>query len=131
MTENSEEKDDPRIAQRLKDVLSSIMCPIAGCWPLHGAESVIYFDNDAETYVLEVWPVGVEEPIDHEGNGHEEPELLYELAEFDFSRLVKNVPLERFHFSQREAVFEIGWKEFGQDLELRVHIEPAEVEDES
>jgi hypothetical protein len=33
-------------------------------------------------------------------------------------------PLESFHFSQRRAVFEIGWKEFGQYLELRVHIEP-------
>ncbi len=33
------------------------------------------------------------------------------------------------HFSQRLAVFEIGWKEFGQDLELRVHIEPEESED--
>ena len=26
---------------------------------------------------------------------------------------------ENFHFSQRRAVFEIGWREFGQDLELR------------
>ena len=31
--------------------------------------------------------------------------------------------------SQRRAVFEIGWKEFGHDLGLRVHLEP-EGEDE-
>ena len=51
------------------------------------------------------------------------------VAEFDFTELIKAVPLENFHFSQRRAVFEIGWKEFGQDLELRVHIEPEESED--
>ena len=60
-----------------------------------------------------------------------EPEILYELAEFDFTELIKAVPLENFHFSQRRAVFEIGWKEFGEDLELRVHIEPEESEDET
>ena len=48
------------------------------------------------------------------------------MAEFDFTELVKAVPLENFLFSQRRAVFEIGWKEFGRDLELRVHIEPEE-----
>ena len=76
--------------------------------------------------VLEVWPKSVDEPEHHEGNGHEQTEgdILYELAEFDFTELVKSVPLENFHFSQRRAVFEISWKEFGQDLELRVHIEP-------
>jgi hypothetical protein len=46
------------------------------------------------------------------------------------TELVKAVPLENFHFSQRRAVFEIGWKEFGQDLELRVHMEPEEVDEE-
>lgn len=40
------------------------------------------------------------------------------------------LPLEQFHFSQREAVFEIGWREFGHDLELRVHIEPADSDDQ-
>jgi hypothetical protein len=61
-----------------------------------------------------------------EGNGHEQADadISFELAEFDFTQLAKNVTLENFHFSQRRAVFEIGWKEFGQDLELRVHIEP-------
>ena len=47
------------------------------------------------------------------------------------AELVKSVTLENFHFSQRRAVFEISWKEFGQDLELRVHIEPEEVDEES
>ncbi len=130
MNEEQPDEDDPRIRQRLDDVLSSIMCPIAGCWPIHGAESALYFDNDTETYVLEVWPVGVEEPVEHEGNGHEESDLLYELAEFDFLRLVEEVPVERFHFSQREGVFEIGWKEFGHELELRVHLQPAEMDEE-
>ena len=58
-------------------------------------------------------------------------DILFELAEFDFTELIKSVTLENFHFSQRRAVFEIGWKEFGQDLELRVHIEPEEVDEES
>jgi hypothetical protein len=31
------------------------------------------------------------------------------------------------HFSQQRAIFEIGWKKFGQNLELRVHLEPKEV----
>lgn len=72
--------------------------------------------------------MAVGEPVEPETNGHEgaEPEILYELAEFDFTELIKAVPLESFHFSQRRAVFEIGWKEFGQDLELRGHIEPEE-----
>jgi hypothetical protein len=48
------------------------------------------------------------------------------LAEFDFSELHQEVPLEHFHFSQLRQIFEIGWKEFGKDLELRVHIEPEE-----
>ena len=42
--------------------------------------------------------------------------------------MVKEMPLEHLHFSQRRQIFEIGWKENGQDLELRVHIEPVEVE---
>ena len=41
------------------------------------------------------------------------------------------MPLEHFHFSQRRAVFEIGWKEFGRDLELRVHLQPEVVDEGS
>ena len=106
---------------------------MSGCWFLHGAETAYSHDTDSECHVLEVWPVAVEEPIEPETNGHEgaEPEILYELAEFDFTELIKAVPLENFHFSQWRAVFEIGWKEFGHDLELRVHIEPEESEDET
>jgi hypothetical protein len=79
-----------------------------------------------------VWPKSFHEPDHREGNGHEQAEadILFELAEFDFSELVKSVTLENFHFSQRRAVFEIGWKEFGQDLELRVHIEPKELNEQ-
>jgi hypothetical protein len=126
MTEIPDEIDDPRISERLHDVLTMIMCPIAGCWSLHGAETMIYHDDDADAYVLEAWPVRVKPPEDHEGNGHAaDGKFLYEFAEFDFLELVKQVPVKRFHFSQRDAVFEIAWPEFGHDLELRVHIEPA------
>ncbi len=126
MTDMPDEIDDPRISDRLHDVLTMIMCPIAGCWSLHGAETVIYYDDDADAYVLEAWPVRVEQSEDHEGNGHAaDGEFLFEFASFDFLELVKQVPLTRFHFSQQDAVFEIGWPEFGHELELRVHIEPA------
>lgn len=120
-----------QIQRRLEEVLALIPCPVSGCWFIKGAETAYYYDDNCECHVLEVWPVGVEEAVEPEGNGHEgaEPDILYELAEFDFTELVKAVPLEQFHFSQRRAVFEIGWKEFGEDLELRVHIEP-EVADE-
>ena len=50
--------------------------------------------------------------------------LIYELAEFDFTELTKNVRLDRFHFSQFHSLFQIGWREIGYNLELRVHIEP-------
>jgi len=126
MTEIPAETNDPRIGDRLHDVLTMIMCPIAGCWSLHGAETLVYYDDDADAYVLEAWPVRVKPPDDREGNGHAaEGEYLFEFAEFDFLELVNQVPLERFHFSQRDSIFEIGWPEFGHDLELRVHIEPA------
>jgi hypothetical protein len=80
--------------------------------------------------VLEVWPVGVEEPAEHGGNGHDQTDLLYELAEFEFTDLVKDVPPEHFHVSQRRGLFEIGWNEGGQDLKLRVHIHPEKTDDE-
>jgi hypothetical protein len=120
-----------KIQRRLEEVMSLLPCPVSGWWGLHGAETTCYYDTDCECHVLEVWPVSVEEPIEPETNGHEgtETEILYELAQFDFTELIKAVPLENFHFSQRRAVFEIGWKEFGQDSELRVHIEPEESED--
>ena len=117
--------------RRLEEVMALLPCPVSGCWGLHGAETSYYYDKDCECHVLEVWPVGVEEPDrcgDERSRG--DGDILYELAEFDFTELIKAVPLENFHFSQRRAVFEIGWKEFGQDLELRVHIEPEEVDEE-
>ena len=114
------------IQRRLEEVASLLPCPVSGCWFLHGAETAYYHDTDSECHVLEVWPVAVEPVVDEEANGHHgtETEILHELAEFDFTELIQAVPLENLHFSQRRAVFEIGWKEFGQDLELRVHIEP-------
>ena len=120
--------EESTIKARLEEVLQVVLCPMAGCWPIHGCHFA-YFHQD-EYHFLEVWPVAVEENDDYEGNGHQHTDkgLLYELAEFDFSELHKEVPLEHFHFSQLRQVFEIGWKEFGKDLELRVHIEPEEVE---
>jgi hypothetical protein len=71
MTEIPDETDDPRISERLHDVLTLIMCPIAGCWSLHGAETMIYYDEDADAYVLEAWPVRVKPPEDPEGTRQE------------------------------------------------------------
>lgn len=121
-----------QIRRRLEEVMAMIPCPVSGCWFVHGAESAYYYDENCECHVLEVWPKSFDERDHHDGNGHEEAEgdILFELAEFDFSELVKSVTLENFHFSQRRAVFEISWKEFGQDLELRVHIEPEEAGEE-
>lgn len=121
-----------QIEERLIEVMNSIFCPIAGCWFMHGCHQEFYYDSDAESHVLEVWPTGIEEPEEHEGNGHQQTEqgLLYELAEFDFMYIAQELPLEHFHFSQRRAVFEIGWKENGQMLELRVHIVPVDVADD-
>lgn len=122
--------DESQIKARLEEVLQSIFCPIAGCWPLHGCHIEFFHDGDAEAYVLEVWPTAVEEPEDYEGNGDARHKgLLYELAEFDFVVLV-STPLEHFHFSQQRSMFEIGWREEGQDLELRVHVQPVEVSGE-
>jgi hypothetical protein len=120
-----------QIRRRLEEVMSMIPCPVSACWFVHGAETAYYYDENCECHVLEVWPKGFRERDHHEGNGHEDADNLFELAEFDFTELVKNVTLENFHFSQRRAVFEISWIEFGQDLELRVHIEPKEVDEES
>jgi hypothetical protein len=121
-----------QIRRRLDEIMALIPCPVSGCWFVHGAESAYFYDENCECHVLEVWPKSVDEPVHNEGNGHEQVEgdILYELAEFDFTELVKSVPLENFHFSQRRAVFEISWKEFGQDLELRVHIEPQDLNEE-
>lgn len=122
--------DDAEIKARLEAVLESIFCPVAGCWSLHGCRCECFHDSDAETYVLEAWPVAVDEPVEAEGNGHGgDDTVLYELAEFDFTELGKQIPLEHFHFSQRRSVFEIGWQEGGQKLELRVHIVPMEFDD--
>ena len=122
-----------QIQLRLEEVLLLIPCPVAGCWGPHGAKTAYYYDEDCESHVLEVWPKTFEEPDDHEGNGDDQAngDLLFGLAEFDFTELVKTVPLETFHFSQKRAIFEIGWKEDGQDLELRIHLVPEEADEES
>ncbi len=123
-------EEEAKIKARLEEVLESIFCPVGGCWCLHGGHYEYYYDEGCECHVLEVWPVGFKEAVDEEGNGREQDEdgICYEFAEFEFGEMIKEVPLEHLHFSQRHQVFEIGWKEDGQDLELRVHIMPVEAE---
>src|SRR3954464_2279453 len=96
-----------KIERRLEEVMALLPCPVSGCWFVHGAETAYYYDDNCECHVLEVWPKSFVESDPPEGNGHEEREgdILYELAEFDFTELIKAVPLEHFHFSQRRAVF--------------------------
>ena len=86
-----------------------------------------------ECHVLEVWPKSFDETDLTKGNGHEGAEgdiCTSWLSSISLS-WSRAVTVENFHFSQRRAVFEISWKECGQDLELRVHIEPKEVDEES
>ena len=118
-----------KIKARLEEVIESIFCPVSGCWCLHGGHYEYYYDKDCECHVLEVWPVGFREAADEEGNGreHDENDICYEFAEFEFGEMMKELPLEHCHFSQRRQSYVIGWKEDGQDLELRVHIMPVEV----
>ena len=119
-----------QIRERLNEVFNLILCPVAGCWPLHGAELVYYYDQGNECHTLEAWPVGIEESVVEGAGAHNDnaSPLLYEMAEFDFTELPRAVPLEHFHFSQQQAVFVIGWKEFGKDLEIRAHLVPREVD---
>jgi hypothetical protein len=121
-----------QIQLRLEEVLLLIPCPIAGCWGVHGAKTVYYFDEGCECHVLEVWPKTFEEPDEKDGidDEHGEETVAFGLAEFDFTELVKTVPLENFHFSQLRAIFEIGWKELGEDLELRIHLVPEEASED-
>ncbi len=122
--------DDVTVKARLEEVLQSIICPVSGCWGLHGAHCEYYHDEGSECYVLEVWPVAFEEP-EREGCTGEDTDaaICYEFAEFEFGETIKLVSLEHLHFSQRREIFEIGWKEEGQDLELRVHLIPQEVDE--
>ena len=117
------------IQERLEEVLQSMLCPVSGCWCLHGCHYEYFYDEGCECHVLEVWPTGFEEREKHGGNGHQKAgeEICYELAEFEFGEMVKEIPVEHLHFSQRRQIFEIGWEEKGRDMELRVHIEPVEV----
>jgi hypothetical protein len=73
--------------------MALIPCPDSGCWFVHGAETAYFYDQNCECHVLEVWPKSFDEPDHREGNGHEQAEgdILFELAEFDFSELVKSV----------------------------------------
>ena len=115
--------DESKVEQRLLEAMNSLFSPIVGCWDMHGCYHEFFYDSDAESYVLEVWPIGVGEPS--EGNGHQQTErvLSYELAEFDFLQ-ISQLALEHFLFSQARSFFEIGWKENNKLLEIRIHIVP-------
>jgi hypothetical protein len=63
--------EDSKIKTRLVEVLNSMLCPVVGCWPLHGGHSEYHCDSDTESHVLEVWPIGIEPPEEHEGKGAE------------------------------------------------------------
>jgi len=115
--------EEAKIKARLEEVLESIFCPAGGCWCLHGGHYEYYYDEACECHVLEVWPVGFHEAEEDGGNGRQPEDICYEFAD-----MAQSVPLEHLHFSQRRQIFEIGWKEEGRDLELRVHIVPVEVE---
>lgn len=122
--------NDATIKGRLEEVVQSIVCPVSGCWGMHGAHYEYYHDDGCGCYVLEVWPVAFEDPKPEGANGQDaENVVCYEFAEFEFSETIKLVSLEHLHFSQRREIFEIGWTEMGQDLELRVHLVPQEIDD--
>ena len=59
------------IQERLEEVFQSMPCPVSGCWGLHGCHYEYYYDEGCECHVLEVWPIGFEEPKEHGGNGHQ------------------------------------------------------------
>ncbi|MBM4088361.1 MAG: hypothetical protein FJ276_02870 [Planctomycetes bacterium] len=122
--------DDATIKARLEEVLQSVVCPVSGCWGLHGAHYEYYHDEGCECYVLEVWPVAFDAPRQEGGNGQNNEDVLcYEFAEFEFSETITLVALEHLHFSQRREIFKTGRKEEGQDLELRVHLVPQEIDE--
>jgi len=104
--------------------MESILCPAMGGWSVNGSYADYYDEKGTDYHVLEVWPQGF---YDTEG-GRDDEDICYQFAELEFGEMVKVVPLEHLHFSQRRQIFEIGWKEDGQALELRVHIMPVEVE---
>ena len=98
---NTMKPDDTTIKDRLEEVLQSIVCPVSGCWGMHGAHYEYYHDDGCECYVLEVWPVAFEDPQPEGGNGQDtENVVCYEFAEFEFSETIKLVSLEHLHFSQ-------------------------------
>ena len=41
--------DEDKIKRRLDEVMSLIPCPVAGCWGLHGAHTVFYYDEGCES----------------------------------------------------------------------------------
>jgi hypothetical protein len=57
-----------QIEQRLEEVFHSMVCPVCGCWGLHGGHYEYYYDEGCECHVLEVWPVGFHEEEEEGGS---------------------------------------------------------------
>lgn len=122
--------NDEEIYDRLEQALDLVMDNSEGCWMLNGARTLAYYSPAMERHVLEVWPVAVKEEEEPAGNGKPADEL-YELAEFNFTELIRAKTFEDFHFSQLHRAFEINWKEDGIDVMLKLNIRPSdEPEDE-
>jgi hypothetical protein len=103
-------------------------CSVTGCWSLHGAHLDYYFDTDAQSHVLEVWPVGIEEPEEHQGNGEHRRDRgqLNEPTEFDFTELSKesnwsiSISANEGHFSisvgtKTETISRFAYTSFQSD----------------
>jgi hypothetical protein len=120
------DRETARIKARLERVLNSIYCPVHGCWPAHGGHYEYYHESGSDRHVLEVWPTAVNESDKQTGAryGENRRGQLYELADFEFSGVAGELPLQHLHFSHRRAVFEIGWREDGLNLLLKLHVEP-------
>jgi len=88
--------EQAEIQERLEEVFQSMLCPVSGCWCLHGCHYEYYYDEGCECHVLEVWPIGFEEPEEHGGNGHQKTgeDICYELAEFEFGEEGPIQPIE-------------------------------------
>jgi hypothetical protein len=113
----------------LEKALELVMANSEGCWCLSGAKTLAYYSPAREEHILEVWPVAVKEEEKPEGNGKQADEL-YELAEFNFTELIKAKTFEDFHFSQLHGTFDITWKEAEVDMALILHIRPSDEPDD-
>ena len=119
------------IERRLEEVMSLLPCPFSGCWSVRGSRQLTTTIPTANATSWKSGPRDLRSPPRRRRTITTRTDRIFafEFAEFDFTELVKQVRMEHFHYSQVRAIFEIGWKEFGQDLELRVHLRPEEADE--